>query len=309
MHDTILFHTHQVVKWKCCPYDLCKTPVMSTLRYANAAKQTLQDINQIKAMNGSFLSFQLRKQMLHNLPVLSTEELKTSDIVSVNDLDKQSDAMLQKQYVCLSSAAGALQFKRETETLMKSNTSCGDGMTETCTDKLLLTLQSQISDFLVWIKCCLQGEKKLTDQMILDMNAEHRHIALLLRHYRLQNRPTVALEEGECDEQEGECDEQSMEFQVESISGVSGAENQGKTESEILQEVTDHPWKQCQLSSKEKEKILNANGSSAGCWYKCPKGHYYMYNTPGCSGEDHSINERCPSCRDVDTSSITALKQ
>ena len=274
---------HQAVEWKCCPLDSCKTPVMSTLRYANTAKQILRDMNKLKTREAYFLDSHLRQQMTLKLSQIDTEELKKNglNITPIKDNDK--DITVQKRYVFALSAVNALQVQKDVEMMISLANVYNISDTENL--KLLL---SQAKDFISWMRH-QQRLSKLTDQMILDTTAESRRLTLLKKYYEVKHTlGYLPIGNHEND------DEKLLNKVLESenlASELSGPEQQSMIET--LQSVIDAPWRRISLTRKEEDKIACVTGAKPGLWYRCPQGHYY--NVSECNGD--SQVGRCPDCR------------
>ncbi len=277
---------HQAVEWKCCPLDSCKTPVMSTLRYANTAKQILRDMNKLKTREAYFLDSHLRQQMTLKLSQIDTEELKKNglNITPIKDNDK--DITVQKRYVFALSAVNALQVQKDVEMMISLANVYNISDTENL--KLLL---SQAKDFISWMRH-QQRLSKLTDQMILDTTAESRRLTLLKKYYEVKHTlgylPTIFIGNHEND------DEKLLNKVLESenlASELSGPEQQSMIEA--LRSVIDAPWRRISLTRKEEDKIACMTGAKPGLWYRCPQGHYYIVSE--CNGD--SQVGRCPDCR------------
>ena len=277
---------HQAVEWKCCPLDSCKTPVMSTLRYANTAKQILRDMNKLKTREAYFLDSHLRQQMTLKLSQIDTEELKKNglNITPIKDNDK--DITVQKRYVFALSAVNALQVQKDVEMMISLANVYNISDTENL--KLLL---SQAKDFISWMRH-QQRLSKLTDQMILDTTAESRRLTLLKKYYEVKHTlgylPIIFIGNHEND------DEKLLNKVLESenlASEFSGPEQQSMIEA--LRSVIDALWRRISLTRKEEDKIACMTGAKPGLWYRCPQGHYYIVSE--CNGD--SQVGRCPDCR------------
>lgn len=268
---------HQAVEWKCCPLESCKTPVMSTLRYANTAKQILRDMNKLKTREPYFLSSNLRQQMKLELSQIDNEELKDNGINIAPIKDNDKDVIVQKCHVCALSAMEAIEAQKATKILISFADVYNVGDIEPL--KLLL---SQAKDFISWIRN-QQRLEKLTDQMILDMTAESRRLALLSKYYEVKHTSN----------QEETGDEKLLKKVLENENYARDlTEPEQQSMIEALRSIIDAPWKRISFTEKEEDKIISAIGAKPGLWYRCPKGHYY--NVSECSGDDQV--GRCPEC-------------
>ena len=138
-----------------------------------------------------------------------------------------------------------------------------------------------------------QRLSKLTDQMILDMTAPSRRLALLKKYYEVKHTPGYLpiIFIGNQLEMEND-DEKLFKKVLESenlASELSGLEQQSMIEA--LRSIVDAPWRRISLTKKE-DKIVCTTGAKPGLWYRCPQGHYY--NVSECSGDDQV--GRCPDC-------------
>ena len=278
---------HQAVEWKCCPLDSCKTPVMSTLRYANTAKQILHDMNKLKTREAYFLNSHIRQQMELKLSHIDTEELKRNglNITPIKDNDK--DVTVQKRYVFALSAVNAVHAQKDVETMISLANVYNISDTENL--KLLL---SQAKDFISWMRY-QQRLSKLTDQMILDMTAESMRLALLKKYYEAKHTPGYLPIIFIGNQLEMENDDEKLFKVLESenlASELSGLEQQSMIEA--LRSIVDAPWRRISLTKKEEDKIVSTTGAKPRLWYRCPQGHYY--NVSECSGDDQV--GKCPDC-------------
>ena len=278
---------HQAVEWKRCPLKSCKMPVMSTLRYANAAKQTLHNMNKLKTVEAFFLGTHLRQQMKHELSQIDTEELKKNGLSIAPIKDDDKDVTVQKYYVCTLSAMDAIQARKDAKLLMKDL-----DLNEVSNVEPLKLLISQAKDFISWINNQQSRWDRLTDQMILDMKAESRRLILLQRYYQLtliqKYTPAIVVNLlTDNQEEDGEILETEN-----GTNGLSEAVHQSQLKKEALQCIVDAPCKRIPLTTEEKDKIICITGAKPGLWYRCPQGHYY--NVSECGGDDQI--GRCPDC-------------
>lgn len=275
---------YQAVEWKRCPLESCKVPVMATLRYANITKQILRDMNKLKTMQAFFLSSHLRQQMLQDLSRMPIEELKKFGLAVAPIKDSDTDTTLQKNYVCILSAADTLQAHQDVENLMKE-VAVGDYAIDLEPLELLL---SQAKDFLSWMKT-RQRMSKLTDQMILDMTAESRRLVLLQKYYRLKYAQEVTTTYTQGINKDIKILEKVLASES-NISGLNDTDYQSR--SEMLQSIIDTPWGRIPLTTEEREMITNMTGAKPGSWYKCPQRHYYVISE--CGGPVQIGT--CPEC-------------
>ena len=280
---------HQAVEWKCCPVESCKTPVMSTLRYANTAKQILRDMNRLKTQEGYFLRSHLRQKMKLELSQVDYEELKRNGLNIARIKDSDKDVTVQKYYVCALSAVSAIEAQKEIKLFL----SLAD-VHNTVAIEQLKFLSSQAKDFISWISNH-QGARKLTDQMILDMTAESRKLSLLKTYYELKCSQGFHLPSIFTGKQEGNGDEQLLKKVLEAKKyNYELSESEQQSMIEALQCIIDAPWKRISLTKEEEDKIMSEIGAKPGVWYRCPEGHYY--NVSECSGEEEVGSYRCPEC-------------
>ena len=278
---------HQAVEWLCCPLESCKTPVISTLRYANTAKRILCDMNNLKTREADFLSSHIREKMKLELSQIDREELKGNGISVAHIKDSDRDVTIQKCYVCALSAVDAIKTKKDIERMI----SLADVYNKSDINLLL----SQAKGFISWIRNIRRSLVKLTDQVILDMTAERRRLALLKEYYELKHSRKFyqsGVFTGNLEEK-FYTDEQLLKMVLETENyACELSELEKETMIGALRCVIDDPWKRISLTKKEEDKIISTIGAAPGVWYRCPKGHYY--NVSGRSG-DEGVG-RCPEC-------------
>ena len=142
---------------------------------------------------------------------------------------------------------------------------------------------SQASDFLYWIKTH-QACDRLTNQMILDINAEHKRFLLLQKFLKLEHTMIVT----------AQVDKESKDLkEVQSACEMMFAklsEQDYQSKSELLRSVQGR--QQIPLTMEERKMIVGAMGAKPGSWYKCPQEHYY--NISECGGAMEI--GKCPEC-------------
>ena len=275
---------HQIVQWKGC--FICKKPVMTTLRYANIAKQVLHDLNEIKRKEVNFLTIQQKQQMIHELSKIPSDKLKDiglnipAFLSAQTEMASESDAALQKIYVSFLSASDVLQAHKNINQLLEQ---VHRSRTRIAAEKRLLLFLFQSSDFLCWIKTH-QACDKLTNQMILDINTEHKRFLLLQKFLKLEHTMVVT----------AQVDKESEDLkEVQSACETMFAklsEEDYQSKSELLKSVQGR--QQIPLTMEERKMIVGAMGAKPGSWYKCPQGHYY--NIGECGGAMEI--GKCPEC-------------
>ena len=272
---------HQIIQWKGCP--ICKKPVMKTLRYANVAKQLLRDLNEVKKKEFYFLTTRQRQQMKKELSQIPKEELEGIGLNFPSSIQAKivSDAELQKVYVSFLSASNVLQAHKDIDQLLEVQKS--GTKTATLAERQLILFLSQASDFLDLIKT-YQDCNKLTDQMILDITAEHKRFLLLQKCLKLECAMIATAQD----------DQTSKDLSdVQSACATSFmklSDQDYQTKSELLKSVQGR--QQIPLTIEERKMIISAIGAKPGSWYKCPQGHFY--NIGECGGAMQI--GKCPEC-------------
>ena len=281
----------QAVEWLCCPLESCKTPVMSTLRYANTAKRILCDMNNLKRREANFLSSHIREKMKLELSQIDREELKRNGISIAHIEESDNDVTIQKCYVCAVSAMDAIEAEESVERTI----SLADVYNISDIEPLNLLL-SQAKGFISWIRNISRSLVKLTEQVILDMIVESTRLALLKEYYELKlnrNFNQSGMFTGNMEEK-FYTDEQLLKMVLKTENHACKlSELEKETMIEALKCVIDAPWKRISLSKEEEDKIISTIGAAPGTWYRCPEGHYY--NVSGQHNGDEGVG-RCPEC-------------
>ena len=266
------------VRWKCCP--ICRVPVMKTLRYANIVNQILHDLNELKKRESHYLSSHQRKQMKMELSLLaSISMVEFGSLLSTYfEQEGESDEVLQRKYLSTISKLEILRVRNDSDKLLRE---LHESKSEQIIGvKSLELLQSQANGFLEWIEGI--HDTKLSDQMILDLTAEHKRLFLLLKCYKLQyalSAKTSTLSD--------EHHKVLKDIQSACENNLNCEEYQA--EIERLQTIQTEYG--IQVIGENEGKLINALGLKANGWYRCPDEHYYNFND--------TVNEydgKCPEC-------------
>jgi hypothetical protein len=282
---------HRAVEWDCCPLASCETPVMSTLRYANTAKKILRDMNKLKTREACFLSPHVREQMKLKLSQIDGEELKRTGINVAHIKENDKDVMIQKCYVCAQSAVDAIKAEGDVERMID----LADAYNIVDIEPLKQLL-SQAKDFISWISRRHRSLDKLTGQVILDMTAERRRLALLNKYYELKHIQKLCQSgvyfAGSLEGKFSDDEELLKKVLKTENHGCELSESEKETMMGALRCIIDAPWKRISLIKREEDKIVSTIGAAPGTRYRCPEGHFY--NVGECSG-DEGVG-RCPEC-------------
>ena len=280
----------QEIKWKCCPQ--CTTPVMKTARYSNVTKGIILDMNEIKKKKLNLLSANERNEMKKHLTNINfpLEALQKEGLIGrqIQNRQKWNDVVqgfnhfwLHKAYTIYVSAGSVLQARKTIQSLLIQRT-------YQCTTKGLNQLLSQANDFLNWLKVHKQREI-LTDQMIIDINAERRRILLL--EVEFKTLITFIAEKVQVKEED-----MTLLQEIKSYA-TNGSKIPKITEESMyermLKGLQNMPKKyRVPLTIDERRMIIKAIGAKTGSWYKCPNGHYYQIGE--CGGAMQT--SKCPEC-------------
>ena len=197
-------------------------------------------------------------------------------------ITSESDAALQKFYVSFLSASYILQAHKNIDQLLEE-VHKNESLTRGAVEKQLMLFLSQASDFLYWIKTH-QACDKLTDQMILDINAEHKRFLLLQKFLKLEHTMVMTAQV----DQENE-DLKTVQSACETMFAKL-SEQDYQTKSELFRSIQER--QQIPLTMEERKMVISAIRAKPGSWYKCPQGHYY--NIGECGGAMEI--GKCPEC-------------
>ncbi len=286
------------IMWKKCPK--CSVQVISTLRYANQAKQVLADMNRAKEKLSCTLSRSDRHEYYRRAQELSVsvysslrrstirrslidkfsarcERFKRVDI-------KHNDALLIDFLVLFQSLHQSLLTLKTLDDIIDSKTI--DIVIE------IKWLQSQTIDFLNWLVECLNRDH-FTDQVRQDSENESRRIFLLGQLYCLRYN-AKKLRDAKLSESENAVLHSFRRYEC------FGCQPAVTVTEDILQQALAEMH---QISNKlamplpkeERTMIIKALGTKRGSWYKCQNGHFYQIGQCGGAME----TSKCPECSAV----------
>ena len=275
----------QPIRWKCCPK--CSVPVMKTLRYTKTTNQILHDMNMVKKQESKYLSSCQREKITCLLAPLMWQFFNPS-IPNIS-IERQEDKNLHAMYLSTISKMATDQVDRGILKLQRNLEARNEREQTIVSDRSLLMLQSQALSCLGWMNDNIQLEENatLSDQMILDVTAEHTRLLLLLKCCKLQHSMNSR---GDFVKGEHRRVLQNIHSLCENCSTkLSCREYQEKIEEliSVHKEYYDNET----IGANSEEEIICALRVKPDGWYKCEKGHYYNFNDALSSD-----NIKCPEC-------------
>ena len=265
------------ISWKCCPDPACRAPIVNTLRYIKTTNQILHDVNKVKKRESRYLNSHQREQMKSEFSLLAPI---MCDLSSIN-LEQEEDEVIHWKYLYALSKFEILKICSSNDELLGVIQESKNE--QIVSIKSLLLLQSQAKGFLEWTDRIHESNIKLSDQMILNLTAEHKRLLLLLKCYRLQ----YALSTTTDAEKHCKVIKDIQTVCEDSSTRLSREEYQAKiSKLKSLQE--EHGIR---IIGDSEGEIISTLGLKADGWYKCSNGHYYNFN--------NTIDEydgKCPEC-------------
>ncbi len=284
--------SHQI-SFKECPR--CKTPVKKCLRYSNAIKQYLKDVEKIKQKQASTLkSADLKpelatvKQSLDatNRDVVSEDLAQLERVIEIDSKPGRKKLLMfphvvKAKLTLLSQIAEVtkLQHKVSRELI-----------------RLRGPLENTISSRIRKVKRCLNRVQEfirddyLFEQQLSDAEAEMCRLTLLARISEVQQKVLskgVALRF---------LDDSSLKTHAASLltSGWKTEKVSKKKEDQIVRllKTLGDKYGLDGLTDTERKEIAKIIGLPKGHWFKCPNGHFYCI--ADCGGA--MVVSKCPEC-------------
>ena len=283
--DTYMSMESEEVSIKKCPK--CTTPVKTCLRYGNAIKCYLQDIEaikqqQLKTLNPEALKAKFKK-------VMASVETSANCLFISNEL-----AMIEKKLfsekptpfpdVIRAQLTLLPHIVKAIEVIPAPNSNSFDVRIE--------LIKRQLNTLKVFVS----HSEYLSKQQISDGEAEMRRLALLARLTEFQIK--LERKEGKISTNNYVLIERLLSRLHESGHKTTDDSTVPKITSDDETEIMHSIQTLCKeyqvdnLSEAEKLEIVEAMGLTKGHWFKCPQGHFY------CIGECGGAMEtaKCPEC-------------
>ena len=277
----------QTIQWKTCL--TCKRPILKTLRYCNIAKQTLADMNKVKAVQFFSMNREEREKLEQETARMASKHIHMFFRGSAGRLThykeaitRLPDASLKQDHLILCAASDAQKAYQVVVQLQSCHDPEGCNLNEKFA--ILLKQKTSYDEFLK------SSWHKVTNQVQLDVLAERRRLMLLANTYELLY------------------DSSATETQVEAgdLSYLQHIRKTHETVGNRIEKLTDEDQYRsiqsrfgelsrkygAKLTEEEREMIIKAIHAKPGSWYKCPKGHYYQIGECGGAMQE----AMCPDC-------------
>ncbi|XP_060086142.1 NFX1-type zinc finger-containing protein 1-like [Ylistrum balloti] len=277
--------------FKGCPK--CKTPIRKNLRYGNAIKQTLHNIEQVKR---KLLGDEQRiKDLLEETPY-EIEQLEERDKIL---LMKRFEEILQEKDISSRHRIkphSVMKLSEETLLTVKNQATFLERIKEMKKKNRAVVVSSESNDIFeeakehleqlrLWI---LNPRSYFTQQESLDVTDEICRLRdlrnFLLYKTQVSNRKMIL---------DGDLVRRMRVAEVMLTDGKKFTEEKQKKVKRTLQMLKDVvPGTGLGISEEERIQIIQAMGMGNGHWFKCPNGHVYAIGD--CGGA--TIEGRCPEC-------------
>ena len=277
----------QTIQWKTCL--TCKRPILKTLRYCNIAKQTLADMNEVKAVQFISMNREEREKLEQETARMALQHLHMFFRGSAGRLThykeaitRLPDASLKQDHLILCAASDAQKAYQVVVGLQSDRNP--DGCNLKGKVAILLKQKTSYDEFLK------ASWHEVTNQVQLDVLAERRRLMLLANTYELLY------------------DSSATKTQVEAgdLSYLQHIRETHETVGNRIEKLTDEDQYRsiqsrfgelsrkygAKLTEEEWEMVIKAIHAKPGSWYKCPNGHYYQIG--GCGGAMQEAT--CPDC-------------
>ena len=277
----------QTIQWKACL--TCKRPILKTLRYCNIAKQTLADMNEVKAVQFLSMNREEREKLEQETARMAPQHLHmffngcTGRLMHFKEaITRSPDASLKQDHLILCAASDAQKAYQVVVGLQSDRNPDGCNLN----DKVAILLKQKRS----YDEFLKASWHKVTNQVQLDILAERRRLMLLANTYKLLY------------------DSSASKTQVEAgdLSYLQHIRETHETVGNRIEKLTDEDQYRsmqsrfgelsrkygAELTEEEREMIIKAIHAKPGSWYKCPNGHYYQIGE--CGGAMQQAT--CPNC-------------
>ena len=282
------------VQFKSCPK--CKTQIRKSLRYGNIVKQTLQDYENIKRQQLSYLNHDLiqklktvRRQLVEASSPLFSVLKEKFQVILLSCAPGKKEHVAPLPLHLMNTINAQLIYSTHIVKIVKSLSSV-----ESYTSVFLAELDISIKDIEenIWILIRFLTQDFLSDQMLSDIESEVYRLTSLIKLLDLWCKIKY----------HGKYSSLSIEEKLELRSMIEKVQNSGwkspKMKENDQDEICDFVTKwseKCNvkgLTDSERIEIVKAIGLTKGHWFKCPNGHYYCIGECGGAMEE----AKCPEC-------------
>ncbi|XP_071503992.1 NFX1-type zinc finger-containing protein 1-like [Diadema antillarum] len=275
------------IQLKGCPR--CKTPIRRNVRYGNAIKKALSDVEAVKTMiRGSDLEIERKMEGLRSKIARMRQHLAYHDgFIVKGDFTKLLQCLekfkhLEKAVSCLNRFA-FLQALADIFAKLAARNSYSSYHSSNLSSRRT-TITHQLEKLK---KAILEGPlDRFTEQQVKDFQQEVSRVDLSQQVFTVLSRNLPSLQQTMNSSALKSFDK--LICQEEPF--TKGDEHHARQLLHQVKQLTGHVV--LGITDRERVQIVTAIGLNQGHWYKCPKGHVYCIGECGGAME----NANCPEC-------------